>query len=572
MPASSPEPMSAKQPRVRRVADLLADTLERLGVEVVFALPGGAIASLLDALTDHTAIRVVCSRTEAGATFAAAAHARYSGRPGVVLVTSGPGAINAMTGLASAQLDGLPLIVITGDVPRTNVGRNAMQDGSAHGLDIASVARSLCARVFNITRPDSAEAAFVLAYQTAMSPRRNAVFISIPMDVAATPSAGTGFTDAWHTQSTETFVVNSAEVANAATLLTEAKHPLIVVGSGARHGSGPETVQRLAEHFDTPVVTTPKAKGAFPEDHHLSLGVFGHGGHPSAIAYVEEGPDVVMVLGSSLGEAATNGWEAKLGGESLVQVDVDATQFGRAYRPRIALLGTIENIGARLIGSCDPVIRSRRYGGLHTFSDAATHETGTDRVSPQRAIHELQQALGENTIFTSDIGEHLMFATHYLRVNQPDGYMAMTGLASMGTSVAAAVGIKLATRTRNVAAICGDGGFVMSVGDVITAATEKLGFVIAVLNDERYGMVELGLNALFGRTRTYPLGPVDIATIANGCGAEAHVIRQPGEIAALDILERLAHVPIVLDIRIDPSVRMPRSKRFESLLVTTKKS
>lgn len=544
----------------RRIADRLAESLHELGIEVVFGLPGGAISSLFDALAEHGKIRVVIAKSEHGAITAASAYARYSGKVGVVLVTSGPGVLNALNGLASAHREAIPLVLIGGDISRANIGRNAVQDGSSYGLGIVSAVRPLCGRVFDIVQPGIADAMMRAALREAASARPMAVYVNLPMDVGLAPDIPGHVVETLASERQD--APDTTSIQNIAKTLATATRPLVIAGNGVRIDHATPSLVAFSERYGVPVVTTPKAKGVFPEDHPLSLGIYGHGGHSSATSYVNAGVDVLIVLGSSLGDTATHGWSSKLQAKTMVQVDIDPLQIGRNYQVHTGFACRVSVFLKEALDVPDVTPRTARYGTVRD-ADAESVESETGFVAPQRAIHELQKLMPADTIYTCDIGEHLMFVTHYLRSNIPDAFFVMNGHASMGTAIASAVGLQLAAPNRRVTAFCGDGGLVMSLADLNVAAQEKLPIVVAILNDLRYGMVELGHKKVYGRDLKYPVAPLDVVKVAEGCGATALCVRSPEELARVNIEKLTESGPVVLDIRIDPTVTLNRVDRFE---------
>lgn len=540
----------------RRIADRVAATLLELGVEVVFGLPGGAISPLYDALAAYPGVRMVIAKTEHGAITAASAYARYTGKVGLVLVTSGPGVLNALNGLASAQREGIPIVLIGGDVSRSAIARNAVQDGSAHGIGMVSVTRPLCTAVFDIHRTGLADASVRQAFVAAKGRRPGSVYVNFPMDVGLAPDTPGSVSS--ERMPADELVVTGAIADRVARALSAAERPLFIVGNGARSDHAGDVLLQVAERFGVPVATTPKGKGVFPESHRLALGVFGHGGHASASDYVAEAPDVIVVLGSSMNDAATHGWNPKLQAPMLVQVDVDPLQIGRNYAVAI---GVNARVGTFLEALRDHAPRAPRDAAFGvTRERMASRE---NHLAPHDAIAALQERLSADTMFTCDIGEHLMFVTHYLKVEAPDAYFVMTGHASMGTAIASAVGLALAAPQRHALAFCGDGGFVMSIADLALAVQEKLPIVVAVFNDFRYAMVELGHKKVYGRALEYPLAWLDVSKLAEGCGASCVVCATVDDIRAIDFESARASGPLVLDIRIDPTIAMKRVDRFE---------
>lgn len=544
-----------------RAADELVDILVSVGVDAVFGIPGGTIAPLFDALLDRPEIRVILTRHESAAMFAAAGYARATGKIGVVLVTSGPGVINAMTGLASAYCDGLPLLLIAGEVSRRVFGRGALQEGSPHHLNIVGMVKHITKLAAQVPDANAAPSLLRRAVATALSGRRGPVALTLPIDVALESIQGPEVSVEVET----TFKIKPWAIERAASAVADGGRTLIFAGSGVRQGRGPELLVALAERLQCAVMTTPKGKGVFPEDHPLALGVFGLGGHPSTTAYLEEGFDTLITLGTSLGDIATNGWSKLIAPRKhFIQVDIDASQIGRTYSATLGIAAPAELFLTHMLERV-PAGAPAVYGlRTHTRGDMILCGT-EDKIAPQRALWELQQVLPDNTIYTCDSGEHFLFAVHYLKTTAPDGFMVMSGLGSMGSGICSALGAQLANPGRVVAAICGDGGFAMAASEVLTAVAEKLPVIFFVLNDERLGMVELGNASIYGRSPEYWTGPMDISALARALGAATRVVTQAGQILSADLMEAAQHGPVVVDVRIDRSIKMPKNARFEAL-------
>ncbi|AUX48672.1 hypothetical protein SOCE26_102130 [Sorangium cellulosum] len=554
---SLPPVTTFNRPAPRRAADVLVDLLSAAGVDVVFGLPGGAISPVHDALLDSP-IRVVTTRHESGAMFAAAGYAQTTGRVGVAAVTSGPGVLNAMTGLASAWCDGLPVLLLVGEVPRSAHGKGVLQDGSAHGLNIVAMARHITKLAAEV--PDVKQLPHLLrrAIATALSGRRGPVLLTLPMDVttAAISPPEVGGDVSLRSE------VPPAMLDEIVGLLLGASRPLILAGSGLRGGDAAARLHRVAARLHCPVATTPKAKGVISEDDPLSLGVLGLGGHPSALGYLEDGLDVLVAIGTSLGDLSTDGFSPLLQpSRALVHVDVDGRQFGKSYAPTHAIVSSaaefLRGVEAQLPASIRP--RSAPRGGVtrHPLAPSAKGAL----IAPQDALAEIQELLPPDTIYTVDSGEHFLFATHYLKVVTPDGYVVMTGLGSMGQAIGAAIGAQLAHRRRSVAAIVGDGCFAMNAFEVATAAQERLPIRVFVFNDQRLGMVENGHAKVYGRRPDYPTGPMDICALAAGLGAATTRVDRPGQLRRAAPLISGHPGPVVVDVRIDPEVRLPKKDR-----------
>lgn len=550
-------PQDTKQ----RVANLVVETLIDLGVNTFYGIPGGAIASTYDALLDYPTLKVINTRHETGAIFMAMGQARVGGSLPCVLMTSGPGITNAITGLAAAYADGIPLIAIGGEVPRKNYGRGALQEGSRYSLDVLGMVERVTRFSAEATRADAVSMLVQNAVDAALSGRKGPAFISLPIDVASewTSRAKSAMSVATR------FEVDQKAIAAVAAALQEATRGLIVVGSGARHPESVRLIRTLATMLQMPVVTSPKAKGLFPESDPLSLGVFGIGGHPSATAYLEGGVDTVLCIGSGLGEVSTNSWSTLLqASECFIQIDIDAQQIGKNYRVDYGLVGPAHTILRELIGRIAHRRTIGAAGGIKYYEPGAAFSDVVP-LKPSFVLNELQRMLPDDTIWTSDIGEHSLFATHYLRVNNPDGFLFSTGLGSMGSGIGAAVGAKIALPERAVVAVCGDFGFQMTGMELATCVNYGIGVVFAIFNDARMRMVESGLNHIFGRNGCMHSQPIDFAVVARAFGARGFNIRTPEDFRRLPEDLARSKIPTVLDIALDPASSFPVNGRVAQI-------
>ncbi|HEX8790901.1 MAG TPA: thiamine pyrophosphate-binding protein [Polyangiaceae bacterium] len=548
-----------------RGADLIVQMLDDANVDVVFGLPGGTISPVHDALIDSR-IRMVTTRHENGAMFAAAGYAQTTGKLGVVAVTSGPGALNAMTGLASAWCDGLPVLLLVGEVPRTSYGMGVLQDGSAHGLQLVEMARYVTKLAAEVPRPSALPHLLRRGIATALSSRKGPVLLTLPLDVStakiAPPRA--------HGAVAIRELLSEDTLDELVALLRGAQRPLLLAGNGTRGYGAPARLRTVAERLDCPVATTPKGKGVFPEDHPLSLGVLGLGGHRSARAYIDAGVDVVVAIGTSLGDMATDGFAPQLqASRALVHVDIDERQIGKSYSPTHAIVasaasllgGLADRLGERAVTGTLPN-GGRRFGPVRQILPSS-RKVGW--MAAHDAINAIQALLPADTIYTIDSGEHFMAATHHLRITHPDAYVAMIGLGSMGQSIGAAIGAALAHPGRSVAAICGDGCFAMNAFEIATAAAERLPVKVFVFNDERLAMVENGHESLYGRSPSYSTVPLDVCSVARGLGARTVRVGHGDELREAAELLRDGSGPVVIDVRIDHEIVLQRSDRVSKM-------
>jgi len=553
------EPLSTAP---RRVADVIVDTLRELGVTTYYGIPGGAISPIYDALIDAPDTHLVTTRHETGAVFMAAGQAVSGGPLACVLMTSGPGVTNAMTGLASAKADGVPLIAIAGEVPHTNFGRGALQEGSIHGLDTVGMVRSVTKYAASIVNPKSASNVVRRAVATARSGRQGPVFLSLPIDVAQTEVVSTRVSADVATG----FAFDAALLDEVVTLLRGARRGFILVGSGARHPEAVANVRALAEALALPVATTPKAKGLFPESHPLALGVFGYAGHPSAHAYAASDVDVVLAVGCGFGETSTNSWRAPLAPNAVfAQIDIDGSQIGKNYHVDYGLVGPAHQVLAQLLARVVPRPQDAPpppAGGVDRLPYAPRPERP---LHPARVVTRLQAVLPPDAMFTVDIGEHLLFALHYLVIDRPDTFFGALGLGSMGSGIGAAVGVALAHPGRRVVSLSGDYGFQMYGVELATCVEQRLPVVFVIFNDSRMRMVENGQRTVYGRGNIAGGPPVDFAALARAHGAQGLLVRTEDDFDALPEVLAGLDGPLVVDVRTDPEVAFGVNARSDAI-------
>jgi acetolactate synthase-1/2/3 large subunit len=557
-PRSSPSPT----PHKTTAATVLLQAFADHGIRAAFGIPGGAASPIFDGLLEVPEIQFVPTRHEAIAGFAAAGHARATGMPAIVLTTSGPGLTNAITGMAAATLEELPVIFLAGEVATHAASRGALQDGSPAGLDSLSMVRSMTRWSTNLMAASSAAATAERAWQMATGARPGPVYIGLPLDVGGLAAHSQGLA------SSERALVLPDVLAcrRAAQRLRAAKRPLLLLGNGARHAA-PEA-RALAERLSLPVAVTGHAKGVFPESHRLYLGILGVGQHPSVGEYLAERPDVVCIVGSRLGDVATNGWKAPLEGTTdTIQIDRDPILLGCNVPITLGVVGdarlALREITSALPSDVAPPARSmpscRSARAELAFSKSVP-------LKPQRVLASLTEAFPD-AIWCSDIGEHLTMALHYLRVEDPARFHALVGFGSMGSGIGSAIGMKQAKPDATVVAICGDGGMAMHAGEILTCAENGIGVIFAVFNDGRWNMIHHGFRSVYGRLPpSLPSRIADLAAVAAGFGAIGVVVKRPDDLQP-DKLRALAggNRPVVLDIRIDPNESFTAESRAATI-------
>jgi acetolactate synthase-1/2/3 large subunit len=390
-----------------------------------------------------------------------------------------------------------------------------------------------------------------------------AVFLSFPLDLS-NAAAGSLRPMAWGEP--EPFVrPDPAACTELASRLVLARRPLIVAGNGARNAT-PELFA-LAKRLSIPVITTPHGKGVFPESDPLHLGLIGLGGHTSAVSYLMSRPDVVCIVGSRLGDLPTDGWAIPLTGtDATIQIDRDRFLIGRNYP---VTLGIVSDAAAALRETLDCIpadfSRPNRGSGIQRYRpEDATSDSVP--LKPARVLSAMQKAFPDAFWF-ADQGEHCAFALHYLAIDQPERFRSLLGWASMGSGFGSAMGFQHARPGERVVCICGDGGFMMHAGEILTCVENGIDMVLVVFNDGRFNMVHHGLEAVFGRRPGgLPSAISDIAGVARSLGAQSLKVETPDDLR-VDTLRRLAEQggPVVLDVRIDRECALSVGSRTASL-------
>jgi acetolactate synthase-1/2/3 large subunit len=554
----------------RRAADTIIEVLVAAGVDTFFGIPGGPVSPLFDAILSCPRARLIESRHETGAAFAAAGYYRSSGRVPCVIVTAGPGATNVVTGVVSAHLERVPMLVITGDVAWAAEGGRLLQDSGPEGIDVESMLRGVTRAQVRVAQAQSAPGHALAALRAATNPEcPGPALLVVPIHRASASARAPRVVE----NGPAAPALPSAElVEQVCSRLASAERPLLVLGAGARAHA--DVIARLVDLFDIPFVTTPRAKGLVSERHPRSLR---HGGLAASMwarEYTARGVDVALVLGTDLDDCSVGPTRYIAAGGELIHVDSDATVFNRNLPTTLgivadiggfaeAMLHTVRRLGL-LNGRIGAELREVR---ARSAFDVPAFESDTKSlISPYRALADLEAAAGPDARFVTDIGEHMLFALHYLTAAGPDRFLINLGLGSMGSGICSAIGLALGDPERRVICVCGDGGMQMAGMEALVAAQERLKVVFAVFNDARYNMVYHGYKQVFGRAAPWETGWVDFAGWARALQIPSARINHPGEISASLLDALTARGPAVLDIRIDRGVRLSGGGRNEALL------
>ncbi len=576
--AAADEPSTAQPPMLppaSRLAEssaarrLIAALVER-GVDTFFGVPGGPVCPVFEAIRLARGARLIESRHESHALFAASLFYRATGRVPAVVVTAGPGVTNAVTGIASASLERTPVLVIAGDVAWATTGGRMAQDSGPEGIAIESILRSITRVQVRAAHARSVVSQALAALDVAENPvHPGPVLFVLPLDRAMESCEATVVTRPQQS------IVNEPPreaVANTAAWLAQAQRPLIVIGAGCRGHE--QALRRLVDAMNVPFVTTPRAKGLISERHPRSLRNGGMAASMWARRYCKGPVDVCLALGTDLDDTSMGPTRYLGAGGRLIHVDLDARVFGRNLPTTLGVTADVgafaaalhAELGHTVLVNTAARIAHREACDEDPFDLPEWASDVSSPIRPHRLIAELQEAVGPRARFVSDIGEHMLFALHYLTASSPDSFHVQLNLGSMGSGIAGAIGLALADETRPVVCIAGDGGMQMAGMEALVALRERLSILFVVFNDGRYNMVHHGMRQIFGEASQYDMPPVDFAAWARALGLPSAIVSQPGELDRQLVASLLAGGgPALIDARIDPSVRIRGGGRVEAL-------
>jgi acetolactate synthase I/II/III large subunit len=563
-----------------RMVDVFLRYLRAEGARVVFGVPGGLLHPFFTAVAEAPDFRLVVAKHECGAAFMADGYARVSRTLGVCAGTSGPGATNLLTGVAVAFSDAVPLLVVTGQAPSHALGKGAAQETAPEDIDIVAMFKPITK--YSAMVPGPAKMAHHLrrALRLALTERPGPVHLNIPVDFWEQPAVEDWFSPPTYRPTSELF--DRRAVSAASRRLLSAKHPVILVGSGAATAKAAEHVRSLAELLPARVATTPRAKGVFPEHHPLSLGVMGLAGHKAAReALLSDEVDVLITVGASLNETTTLNWHPKFRPqETLIQIDIAVDHIGRNYPVDIPLVGDAQTITIELIYHMHRLLREgERACSQWRDAPALVHDDGfydepqlrrSDAVpvTPQRWRVDLTAALPSDAIVFSDVGGHMLFNIHDLRIGDDQRFVLNLGFGSMGHGTAAPIGAALANPGRPVIAIIGDACFAMQGMELLTAVEYGVRVVWIVENNQMHGITWFGSQLVGDRRPMREVRnrvPVDVAGITRAMGLRSWVVDRPGQMQAV-LREALAvEAAAVIEVRVDGEIAPPLGARAQTI-------
>ena len=541
-------------------AQSLMRSLEHAGTEVVFGIPGGAILPAYDPMLESP-IRHILMRHEQGAGHAAEAYAYVTGRPGVCMATSGPGATNLVTPIADAFMDSIPLVAITGQVPRAVIGNDAFQEA-----DICGITMPITKHNYKVMDVDEIPTVIAEAFYIASTGRPGPVLVDIPKDVLQA-KATFRWPDAIDLPGYKpTLRPHRRQIRAAADLIREARRPVLYVGGGVIKARAAEQLKRLAQAVGAPVVTTLMARGAFPDDHPLCLGMPGMHGSYAAVTAMQRA-DLLIALGTRFDDRVTGRLDGFAPKAKVIHADVDPAEIGKNRTADVPIVGDAASVIEDLTRAVTQDVATNGWLDFSAWIDEVigygrahptTYAQDADGpVKPQFVIDRIAQASGGDAVVVTGVGQHQMWASQLIAVNRPYSFVTSGGLGTMGFAVPAALGAKVGRPGERVIAIDGDGCFQMTAQELATAAIEKIPFTVAILNNSNLGMVrqwqELFYSERYSEVYLPPDTPdyVRLAEAYGGVGLRASSVDEVD--AVIDKAMGVDDRPCVIDFRVDPA-------------------
>lgn len=528
-------------------AKAAVELLERQNVDVMFGIPGGVLLPFYDELVDSD-IRHILVRHEQCAAHMADGFARVSKRPGVCIATSGPGATNLVTGVATAFMDSSPIIAFTGQVATGVLGNDAFQEADSFSLMMPITKHN-----FRITDPRMLAETINKAFMIAMTGRYGPVHIDLPTDILTSEVPEEDLDKTVRVPKPRR---NLSGLLDAIKLLESAERPTIMVGGGVSWSRAGGEITRLAEMLKAPIVTTLMAKGSVPETHPLVLGVCGMHGRQVA-NYALNNCDVLLAIGTRFSDRVT-GKLSEFGTKTkVVHVDIDSSEIGKNVKGRVGLVGDAWTVINALIAGLQKRKKkdtwSERVKALNKQC-SCDYDLKSDPIKPQKVIHELSKLLPDDAIVTTEVGQNQMWASHFYKCYGKRVFITSGGLGTMGFGFPAALGAKVARPESVVVDIAGDGSLQMVSHEFATAVENDIPVVVCLMNNGWLGMVKQWQKHFYGSRymSTEFKGSPDFVKLAEAYGAEALRVEKHSEVAEAIKRATKCEVPMLLDFRIDP--------------------
>jgi acetolactate synthase-1/2/3 large subunit len=530
-------------------AQILCESLVKEGVEVMFGFPGGVLLPFYDALPKYSQLRHILVRHEQGSAHAADGYARVSGKVGVCIATSGPGATNLVTGIANAYLDSAPMVAITGQVARPFIGKDAFQE-----IDITGITLPITKHNYMVMAAGDMATVVQEAFHLARTGRPGPVLIDIPRDVFV-EEAEFRYPDRVDLRGYKpTIQGHPAQIKKAAKVINEANRPLILAGRGVLISGASAELRELAEKAQIPVVNTLLGLGCFPRSHLLSLGMLGMHG----LAHVNlavDAADLIIAIGMRFDDRATGKVSGFAPNAQVIHIDIDPAEIGKNVKVNLPVVGDVKNVLEALNKVIDSQNHVEWVSQIQEWEreHPSTAIRDTDSLLPQYVVRQIFEVTGGDAIIVTGVGQHQMWSAQHFQYDKPNTLVSAGGLGPMGFELPAAMGAKVGSPDDTVWCIAGDGGFQMTIQELGTIVQEKLAVKIAILNNGFLGMVRQWQELFYQRRYVAtPLSGPDFVKVAEAYGIAA--MRVTDKLMVTGAIEKaMAHQgPFLIDFQVEP--------------------
>jgi acetolactate synthase-1/2/3 large subunit len=548
-------------------AEILVKTLEELNVDTVFGYPGGAALPLYDALYDTKNIRHIRTCHEQAAAHAADGYARSTGKVGVVFSTSGPGATNLVTGIATAYMDSVPLVAVTGQVGLSLLGKDSFQEVDTTGITLPITKHNYLVRDVNKLQDTVRE-----AFKIAVSGRPGPVLIDLPKDVAACTTEYRPYKKREKTRGPKLKQMSLNQIEKAVDAINYAHRPVLYVGGGVVSANAGEFLKDFIDKARIPVVTTLMGLSAFPGDNPLFLGMLGM--HGTAYAnYAVSQADLLIALGARFDDRVVGQVERFAPGARIIHVDIDPAEIGKNITTHIPIVGDVAEVlklfTAQVSGGKydDWILLIQEWKNKHPLKWC-----DSDKLKPQHIITELSKLTKGDAIITTEVGQNQMWAAQFYRFKHPGSFITSGGLGTMGYGFPAAIGAKIANPFKPVIDVAGDGSFRMNCNELATAVTYKVPVIVLILNNGTLGMVKQWQELFYKKrySQVYLDKSPDFIKLAEAYGAKGYRITQPEEVVPTLTEALKSDIPVVIDCLIDPDENVfpmvPAGKAIDEMM------
>ena len=532
-------------------AQILVDSLQEQGVEYIFGIPGGAVIPLFDCLYDSS-LKHILARHEQGAGHMADGYARVSGKVGVCVATSGPGATNLVTALATAFMDSSPVVAITGQVKTHLIGNDAFQEA-----DTTGITRPITKHNFLVKDVRNLARTVKEAFHIASTGRPGPVLIDVPVDITTEELEG-AIDGEMNLPGYKPYTkAHPGQIKKAVDAINQSERPVLYVGGGVISSGCSEELQKLARKANIPVTTTLMALGAMPEDDPLALQMLGMHGTQYA-NYAVTNSDLLISVGARFDDRITGKVEEFAPDAKVVHLDIDPSSIGKNVRVDIPVVGDAKEILTSMFNQVNEADRSPWIEKIQQWKREypLTYEQEEGVVKPQYVVEQICEATNGEAVIATDVGQCQMWAAQYYRYSRPRNFLTSGGLGTMGFGLPAGIGAKFARPDDDVFVIAGDGSIQMNIQEFSTAVAKQIPVKVALLNNGYLGMVrqwqELFFDRRYSETRLAEANP-DFVKIAEGYGAEGILVDKPEDVRpAIDRSLEVDDRPVLIDFRVNP--------------------